>query len=309
MSGPDLSGTPAPYRRSPSDRTALDASTRQDLGVFIRRCFATVSPASEYLHNWHIDAIAHHLELVRLGEIKRLIITMPPRSLKSICASIAFPAWLLGHDPGRRIICASYAQDLSASLANQFRAVLASDWYMRTFPRARIDPSKNTETEVMTTGRGSRFATSVGGTLTGRGGSLIIIDDPLKPSEGMSETKRVHAQQWFDNTVYSRLDDKRQDAIVLVMQRLHMDDLAGYLLEKGGWTHLNLPAIAPAADKVLVGDGVVLPSRGGRPASPRAGAAIRARQSQGANGLLQFLGAVPAAAGAGGRRSRPLGVV
>ena len=133
---------------------------------------------------------------------------MPPRSLKSICASVALPAWLLGHDPTRRIICASYAQELSVKLANDFRLVVTSDWYRRLFPHTRLDPQKNTETEVVTTARGYRLATSVGGVLTGRGADLIVIDDPMKPQDALSDTKRQAVQQWFDTTLLSRLDDQ-----------------------------------------------------------------------------------------------------
>jgi hypothetical protein len=122
---------------------------------------------------------------------------------------------------------------------------MESGWYRRHFPYTRIDLRKNTEGEFGTTAQGYRLATSVGGTLTGRGGNLIIIDDPLKPAEAMSETKRSAANEWYDTTLSSRLDRKTEDAIVLIMQRLHVDDLVGHVLQNGeGWIHLNLPAIA-----------------------------------------------------------------
>jgi hypothetical protein len=109
-----------------------------------------------------------------------LLITIPPRHLKSICTSVAFPAWMLGHDPTRRIICASYSNDLATKHARDCRAVMEADWYQRVFPGSRLDPEKNAELEFATTRRGFRYATSVGGTLTGRGINLIIIDDPMK---------------------------------------------------------------------------------------------------------------------------------
>ena len=102
----------------------------------------------------------------------------------------------------------------------------------------------------MTTQRGFRLATSTGGTLTGRGGNIIIIDDPMKPADAQSEARRLDLQQWFSNTLLSRLDDKVNGAIVLVMQRLHIDDLAGYLMEQGGWEVLSLPAIAEVEQEV-----------------------------------------------------------
>jgi hypothetical protein len=108
----------------------------------------------------------------------------------------------------------------------------SSGRYQRIFPTTRIGPYKNSETEIELTARGFRLATSVGGTLTGRGGDIIIIDDPLKPDDAMSETKRSTANQWFTNTLLSRLDDKGTGSIVVVMQRLHMGDLTGFLLSE-----------------------------------------------------------------------------
>ena len=239
-----------------ADKALLEAALRNDLTAFTQRCFQTVVPGQQFLPNWHIDAITYQLERVRRGEIRRLIITLPPRNLKSICASVAFPAFVLGHDPALRIVCASYSQDLTAKHARDCRAVVESAWYQQLFPRTRIDPRKNTEAEFETTARGYRLGTSVGGTLTGRGGNLILIDDPLKPAEAMSETRRAAVTEWYDTTLSSRLDRKTQDAIVLIMQRLHVDDLVGHVLEKGPkWTHLNLPAIADASQEIELGDG------------------------------------------------------
>ena len=121
---------------------------------------------------------------------------------------------------------------------------MESHWYRELFPKTRLDPEKNTELEFMTTARGFRLATSVGGTLTGRGGNLIIIDDPLKPTDAMSKVKRAAVRQWYDGTLYSRLDSKSEDVIVLIMQRLHLDDLVGHVLDQEPWVHVNIPAIA-----------------------------------------------------------------
>src|SRR6516225_1377452 len=111
--------------------STLDAVLRTDLRGFVRKAFGTVNPGAPYSPNWHIHAICHELEKVRRGETKRLAIAMPPRHLKSICASVAFPAWLLGHYPTREIICVSYAQDLATKHANDCRAVMTSEWYDR----------------------------------------------------------------------------------------------------------------------------------------------------------------------------------
>jgi hypothetical protein len=155
----------------------FEALLRADFRPFLEKVFSTLSPGQPFIPTWHLEAIAYQLERVRRGEIKRLIINMPPRSLKSMTASVAFPALVLGHDPTRRIICVSYSGDLAKKHANDFRAVLEAPWYRSVFPTARIG-QKDSETEIELTARGSRLATSVGGTLTGRGGDLIIIVIP-----------------------------------------------------------------------------------------------------------------------------------
>jgi hypothetical protein len=194
---------------------------------------------------------------------------MPPRSLKSIAASVAFPAFILGHDPSRRIICVSYSGDLAKKHSNDFRAVLESGWYRSLFPGARIGLFKNSETEIELTARGFRLATSVGGTLTGRGGDMIVIDDPLKPDDALSDARRSVANQWFTNTLLSRLDDKRVGTIVVVMQRVHIDDLTGFLLAQSDeWDVLSLPAVADSEEVIPTWHGQLYRRRLGEVLSP-----------------------------------------
>jgi predicted phage terminase large subunit-like protein len=235
------------------DPKVIAAILRHDFYSFVQATFPIVSPDQSFARNWHLEAITFALTRVLEGKIKRLIITVPPRHLKSICASVAFPAFVLGHDPSRRIICVSYADGLARTLAKDCRAVMRSELYQRVFA-TRISPGKDTELEFATTAGGYRLATSVGGTLTGRGGNFVIIDDPMKSQDGQSEAARESTKQWYANTLLSRLDDKSKDAIVVVMQRLHVDDLVGHLLEQGGWTHLNLPAIAQSEHTVQLGE-------------------------------------------------------
>ena len=230
----------------------LRAVLRTNLPSFVRKAFATVNPGDRYVHGWHVEAICHQLALLRGGTCRRLVVNLPPRSLKSLIVSVVFPAWVLGHDPSARIIVASYSDDLARRLARDFRRVVEAPWYRELFPAMRIDARKNTEAEVATTAGGFRYATSVGGTLTGRGGDLVVIDDPIKPMDAASEAERRRVNEWFDSTVMSRLDDPATAAVVLVMQRVHEDDLAGHLLEKGGWSLLRLPAIATDAEVVAL---------------------------------------------------------
>jgi predicted phage terminase large subunit-like protein len=228
---------------SRTDESAvLEALLRTDLRYFVWKCFQTVLPGRRYDRNWHIDAMIYKLLQVRDGEITRLLINLPPRSLKSICTSVAYVAWLLGHDPARHIIVASYSNELAAELHRQFRMVVDAAWYRALFPAMR--PAKDTGTELVTTAGGSRYATSVGGTLAGRGADLIVVDDPLKFEEAMSEVARKRVVDWFQGDLITRLNDKGQGAIVVIMPRLHEDDLAGQLLRQGKWCHLDFPAIA-----------------------------------------------------------------
>jgi hypothetical protein len=143
---------------------------------------------------------------VQAGEISRLLINQPPRSLKSICVSVAYVAWLLGHDPTRRIIVVSYSNEFAGELHRQFRMIIDAPWYRALFPAMR--PARDSGSELVTTAGGGRYATSIGGTLTGRGADLIIVDDPLKAEEAISEPARKRAIDWFGGTLVSRLNDK-----------------------------------------------------------------------------------------------------
>ena len=150
----------------------------------------------------------------------------------------------------------SYSSDLAIKLANDCRTILKSDWYTRLFPRMRISRLKNTEIEVVTTQHGFRLATSIDGTLTGRGGDILILDDPLKPIDALSDRKRERVNDFYYNHTQSRLDDKKTGAIIVVTQRLHMDDLPGTLLRNSPneWTVLSFPAIAEQEEKIQIGD-------------------------------------------------------
>jgi len=213
-----------------------------DQASFTMQCFHTVDPAHEYLHNWHIECVIEHLQAVERGEINRLIINMPPRSLKSITVSVAWPAWLLGKNPSTQIITASYGHDLSVKHSVDTRLIMESDWYKVAFPDTIIARDQNEKKKFQTTKRGHRKATSVGGSVTGDGGDYLIIDDPLKPDEAPSDVIRTGTNDWIDQTFLTRENDPKTSRALLVMQRLHEDDPTGHLLERGGWQLLNLPA-------------------------------------------------------------------
>ena len=224
---------------------------RKDFTGFIERSFYEINPGKNLMMAPYIDLIASRLEACRQGKIRRLVICVPPRYLKSHCVTVAFVAWLLGHNPATQIICASYAQPLASKHALECRTLMLSTFYRRLF-RTRLSPDKQAVDDFMTTRQGFRMATSVGGVLTGRGADYIVIDDPLKPEEALSETQRTNVNRWYDNTLLSRLNDKAHGCIIIVMQRLHQDDLVGHVLEQGVWDVLSLPAIAERDEEYLI---------------------------------------------------------
>ena len=225
-------------------RKAADTLYRNHFGAFVYAAFEVVNPGLKLRPNWHIDCVCHHLQLMVTGQnARRLVLNQPPRSLKSFITSVALPAWLLGRNPSSRIICASYSVDLANKFSRDCRSLMDSPFYKRIFPRTRLNPKKATEGEFETTRRGYRFTTSVGGTLTGRGGDVLIIDDPIKANDANSVVALEGAIDWFRNTALSRLDNPGESFIIVTMQRLHMNDLSGILIESG-WPKLVLPAMA-----------------------------------------------------------------
>lgn len=222
----------------------LDALARQDFTTFVERVFPLINGGESLAYNWHLDAIAHALEEMRTGNVRRLAVNMPPRNLKSILISVAWVAWRLGHDPRLNFVNVSYSVELATKHARDCRSIMQSSLYKRLFPGTRISEKRSALHDFETTDGGGRLATSITGTLTGRGGDIIIIDDPIKPDEADSETTRKSVNEWFSSTLSSRLDDKGTGSIVVVMQRLHEDDLCGMLLGRGGWSSLSLPVIA-----------------------------------------------------------------
>ena len=235
------------------DRARNDAC-RLDFVSFIEAAFNLLNPGRRFFMNWHIRGLAYHLELVRLGRIKRLIINVPPRFLKSLISSIAFPAFVLGHDPTKRLLVLSYGLELAGKFAYDSQTLMSSSLYKGIFTRTRI--LRNAASEILTTQGGHRFGTSLDGSITGRGGDIIVIDDPLKLSDAESYIKREHVNDIYRNTIQSRLDDNENGAIVIVMQRLHMDDLCGTVLQHpDGWTVLQLPLIAERDEEIQIGEG------------------------------------------------------
>ena len=231
----------------------INSLLRTDFKSFVIKVFGEVVPGSKYLNNWHIDVICDAIMDMYEGGNNRLIINMPPRYMKSLICSIALPAWILGHNPKAQILCVSYNDELADKFAMNCRDVMQSDWYRELFPMTRLHQSRQSVNDFATTRGGGRMATSIGGTLTGRGADWIIIDDPQKSVDASSESGRAKLNEWYGSTLYSRLNDKATGKIILVMQRLHQDDLSGHLLDSGNqFKVIKLPVIATEDENWIV---------------------------------------------------------
>lgn len=247
-------------------RRALHAALRQDLAAFTRKVFATLNPGAEFQPNWHIRAMTHAVqeawrastdpdsfEPEAARKARRLLITVPPRYLKSITVAVAFPAWALGHDPSKRFLVVSYGGELAAKHARDFRTVVQSPWYRDLFSEFQI--ARSVENEVTTTRNGGRLSASLGGAVTGLGCDGVIIDDLMKAADAGSAVERQRVRDFYQESLISRLNDKANGLVIAIQQRLHEYDFAGYLLETGSFTHLNLPAVAPADGGYNIGGG------------------------------------------------------
>lgn len=231
----------------------INSLLRTDFKSFVTKVFGEVAPGSKYLNNWHIDVICDAIMDMYEGGNSRLMINMPPRYMKSLICSVALPAWILGHNPKAQILCVSYNDELADKFAMNCRDIMQSDWYRELFPTTRLHQSRQAVNDFATTCGGGRMATSIGGTLTGRGADWIIIDDPQKSVDASSESQRAKLNEWYGSTLYSRLNDKATGKILLVMQRLHQDDLAGHLLDSGNqFKVIKLPVIATEDESWVV---------------------------------------------------------
>lgn len=238
-----------------------DYLVRNDFRHFITAVFKELNPQTKFHHSWHLDLIAYYLMRTMPTDsplnpephkprIKRLIINVPPRSLKSLIVNIAFRAFILGHYPHERFLSASYNQSLSAKFNMQTMHILNTPWYRRIFPETQL--SRQTQDQFVTTQQGSSIATSTGTTKTGEGGNILIADDLIDPKIAKSETQRLECLEWIPSSFFSRINDKADGGVViLIMQRLHEEDPTGFLLDQNEtlppnrqWVHVCLPQIA-----------------------------------------------------------------
>ena len=219
----------------------LKRAAEGSLIEFTRQAWEVIEPGTAFVDNWHLHAIAEHLEAVSAGEIENIIINIPPGCMKSILVSVMWPAWEWVGDPSLRYLGASYGEDLAVRDALKCRDIIISEWYQSNWPSVAIKRGEDQKTKYALTGGGWRMATSVGGRATGEHPDRKIADDPHNAKQAQSDAERVAALTWFDQTLSTR-GVSRGAKTVVVMQRLHEKDLSGHILaDIGGYDHLCLP--------------------------------------------------------------------
>jgi phage terminase large subunit-like protein len=235
--------------------SVLAALYLRSLLFFAERAMTVIEPGTELEINWHHQAIAYQLERSYRGENRRLIINQPPKTLKTHLVSVAYVAWLLLHDPSLRIAIICYDEALASTQLRKVRQVMKSHWYRRLGPKTRIRKEKDSETLFETTAGGEVRALSVQGGITGHGFDFIIIDDPQKAGLAHSETERRNLEELYSSAIANRWRKPTIGVLIVVMQRLHVDDFTAFLLRvPGDKIHLSIPAIAPCDMRFAVGE-------------------------------------------------------
>lgn len=222
-------------------REQMRRAAQKSLMEFTRQSFHIIEPGQDFCENWHLDVIAEHLEAVTSGDIRNLVINIPPGCMKSILTSVAWPAWEWANDPSIRWLSASYGVELAIRDAIKTRDIITSEWYQERWAEVAIKPGEDQKTKYALTGGGWRLATSVGGRATGEHPDRKIVDDPHNAKQAESDAERKEALTWFDRTLSTR-GQSRGASTVVVMQRLHEKDVTGHILaDLTGYTHLNIP--------------------------------------------------------------------
>lgn len=218
---------------------------------FVKLAWHVIEPGAEYVHGWHIDFICEHLEAITDGvELEdgtyynRLLINVPPGAMKSLLTGVFWPAWWWGprNEPHKRFLCASHSQGLAIRDSTKMRRLIASEWYQsRWGDRVKLTGDQNAKTKFENTATGFREAVAAG-SITGSRGDVVVIDDPHSVESAASDAMRSSTIEWFLEAVPTRLNNPVKSAIVVIMQRLHEEDVSGIILEKGlGYDHIMLP--------------------------------------------------------------------
>lgn len=212
------------------------------LTTFVKCAWPILEPANQFIPGWHLDAICEHLEAVNSGQIRNLLINMPPRHMKSLAVSVFWPVWTWLQKPAFRWLFSSYAQQLSIRDSLKCRRLIESHWFQERWgDRFTLTTDQNQKMRFENDRTGYRIATSVGGVGTGEGGDAIVCDDPHNTVEVESDAVRESTLIWWDESMSTRGNDPKTVAKVIVMQRLRENDASGHVLQQGGYEHLILP--------------------------------------------------------------------
>lgn len=225
------------------EKEFVERMSSKSLSFFAKSAWPILEPKTNYIHGWHIDAICEHLEAISNGQIKNLLINIPPRHMKSLLVSVFWPVWEWITKPHIKWLFSSYAQNLSTRDSVKCRRLIQSPWYQNYFGKSfEITTDQNEKRKFENNKTGYRIATSVGGVGTGEGGDRIVCDDPHKISEAHSDVIRNTTIQWWNEEMSTRCTNPKETARVVIMQRIHENDLSGELLTQGDYEHLCLPA-------------------------------------------------------------------
>ncbi len=234
-------------------RAVQYALAEKRLRDFVRAAWDVLEPRTELKWNWHHDLICEHLEAVRDGQIRRLIVNVPPRELKSTIVTVCFPAWVWLKEPQERFLFGSYADSLARKHSILRRALIESPWFQRSWgDRFRLRDDLNTKSDFGNDKMGQMKAAGISGSVTGEGGNYLIFDDPHNPKKVESDVERQSTLDNLDLAWMSRLNDRTIGRVVLVMQRTHDADATQHFLDTGEYTHLKLPAVEDEPKRTLV---------------------------------------------------------
>jgi phage terminase large subunit-like protein len=216
----------------------------ESLYDFFKGCWSSIQGDTEFIDGWHMQSVCEHLEEAYKGNIKYLVINLPPRSSKSLLVSVAFPAWVWTKNQYKQFICSSYARDLSKSLSADCLSLIQSAWYQGLWGhKVQISKSSKSKLRFDNTAGGFRISSSINSGITGFGGHFLIVDDPNNPSKVDSDAVRKSTITSFDRGMSNRFKNPKDFCIIVVQQRTHEEDITGHLLDKKypNLVHLCLP--------------------------------------------------------------------
>lgn len=224
---------------------------RRDFYAFVVAAWPYVEPGTLFVEGWHLGTIANYLQALHEGRIpsNSLMINVPPRHMKSLMCNVFFPAWVWTRAPWAKFLCFSYSEQLTIRDSMKCRQLIGSRWYQEHF-KVAVNPRNDHKDQFDLMGGGYRYCFGTGGSIAGQGGDYIVVDDPLEISKANSKAERERVNYTYDNSIAMRGNDPKTVRKILIMQRLHDEDLCGHILSRGDdWELLVLPAEYEAIER------------------------------------------------------------